>query len=367
VTVTAAPPRPPVQRADGIRRRTAAHPDRVGLGALVLAAIAVVAIGAGWVTGAWAVVVAIIAIAIVMGFIVAALLADAETRRKLAPYGLLKPGILWLCLFFLAPLWSLLVMSLSEKESRFDFSPDFAWHFQNYADAFSDFAPQFQRAFLYAAIATILTIAIGYPIAYVIAFRGGRFQGLLLGLVVVPFFTSYLIRTIAWQALLADQGPVVDTLDSLGLTGVLEFFRIMDDGRLLNTPAAVIGGLTYNFLPFMILPIYVSLEKVDPRLIDAARDLYSTTPRAFFKVVFPLSLPGVFAGSLLVFIPAAGDFVNAEFLGGPNTTMIGNSIQDQFLNQNNYPLAAAMSFVLMLIITVGVVIYTRLLGTEDLA
>jgi spermidine/putrescine transport system permease protein len=339
----------------------------VGLGALILAGIAVIAIGAGWVTGAGAVVVAIIAIAIVMGFIVAALLADSETRRKLAPYGLLKPGILWLCLFFLAPLWSLLVMSLSEKETRFDFSPDFAWHFQNYADAFSDFAPQFQRAFLYAGIATILTILVGYPIAYVIAFRGGRFRGLLLGLVVVPFFTSYLIRTIAWQSLLADQGPVVRTIDNLGLVGLFEFLRVMDDGRLLNTPAAVIGGLTYNFLPFMILPIYVSLEKVDARLIDAARDLYSTTPRAFFKVVFPLSLPGVFAGSLLVFIPAAGDFVNAEFLGGPNTTMIGNSIQDQFLNQNNYPLAAAMSFVLMIIITIGVLIYTRLLGTEDLA
>ncbi len=200
-----------------------------------------------------------------------------------------------------------------------------------------------------------------------IAFRGGRFRGLLLGLVVVPFFTSYLIRTIAWQSLLADQGPVVRIFDNLGLVGLFESLHIMDDGRLLNTPAAVIGGLTYNFLPFMILPIYVSLEKVDPRLVDAAKDLYSTTVRAFFKVVFPLSLPGVFAGSLLVFIPAAGDFVNAEFLGGPNTTMIGNSIQDQFLNQNNYPLAAAMSFVLMLIITVGVLIYTKLLGTEELA
>ena len=154
---TAPPPRPPVKRADGIRRRTAAHPDRVGLGALILAGIAVIAIGAGWVTGAAAVVVAIIAIGIVMAFIVAALLADSETRRRMAPYGLLKPGILWLCLFFLAPLWSLLIMSLSEKETRFDFSPDFAWHFQNYRDAFTDFAPQFQRAFLYAAIATILT------------------------------------------------------------------------------------------------------------------------------------------------------------------------------------------------------------------
>ncbi len=183
----------------------------------------------------------------------------------------------------------------------------------------------------------------------------------------MPFFTSFLIRTIAWQSLLADQGPVVGFLEAVGLVNVLEALRIMDDGRLLNTPAAVIGGLTYNFLPFMILPIYVSLEKVDIRLVDAAKDLYSSAARAFFKIVVPLSLPGVFAGSLLVFIPAAGDFINAEFLGGPNTTMIGNSIQDQFLTQANYPLAAAMSFVLMIIITIAVLVYTKLLGTEELA
>ena len=357
---------PPV-RAAAVRRHTARHADRVGLGALIAAGVAVIAIGAGWVTGPLAVVVLIIALAIVIGFIILALLADSETRRRMAPYGLLQPGILWLCLFFLAPLWSLLVMSLSEKQSRFDFSPDFAWHFSNYGTAFTDFAPQFQRAFLYAASATILTILVGYPIAYVIAFRGGRYRTFLLGLVVVPFFTSFLIRTIAWQSLLADQGPVVGVLEAVGLVNVLEALRIMDDGRLLNTPAAVIGGLTYNFLPFMILPIYVSLEKVDIRLVDAAKDLYSGAARAFFKIVAPLSLPGVFAGSLLVFIPAAGDFINAEFLGGPNTTMIGNSIQDQFLTQANYPLAAAMSFVLMIIITIAVLVYTKLLGTEELA
>ena len=148
------------------------------------------------------------------------------------------------------------------------------------------------------------------------------------------------------------------------MTNLLETMHIMDNGRLLNTPAAVIGGLTYNFLPFMILPIYVSLEKMDTRLVDAAKNLYSGAARAFFQIVVPLSLPGVFAGSLLVFIPAAGDFVNAEFLGGTEHHMIGNSIQDQFLNQNNYPLAAAMSFVLMAIITAGVLIYTKLLGTR---
>ena len=200
-----------------------------------------------------------------------------------------------------------------------------------------------------------------------IAFRGGKYRNLLLGLVVIPFFTSYLIRTIAWTSILADSGPVVSILESIRLTGLLESLNVMDNGRLINTPAAVIGGLTYNFLPFMILPIYVSLEKIDVHLVDAAQDLYSSASRALRKVVLPLSIPGVFAGTLLTFIPAAGDFVNAQFLGNPNTTMIGNSIQDQFLRQSNYPVASAMSFVLMAIITALVVVYSRFFGTEDLA
>jgi spermidine/putrescine transport system permease protein len=272
-----------------------------------------------------------------------------------------------LALFYLAPLVTLLKQSLSTLPSRFAVEAEFDWNLDNYRDAFSDFGPQFTRAFLYAGIATVLTIAIGYPLAYVIAFRGGRYRNLLLGLVVIPFFTSYLIRTIAWQSLLADSGPVVGALGTLQLSNLLEAVNIMDNGRLVNTPAAVIGGLTYNFLPFMALPIYVSLEKVDPRLVDAAKDLYSTSTAAFRKVVVPLSLPGVFAGTLLTFIPAAGDFVNAAYLGSPQTTMIGNSIQDQFLVQNNPPLASAMSFVLMAIITVFVLIYSRFFGTEDLA
>ncbi|MGH9134922.1 MAG: ABC transporter permease [Ilumatobacteraceae bacterium] len=299
--------------------------------------------------------------------VVAAVAGGPDVRRKLAPYGLLKPGMLWLALFYLAPLVTLLKQSLSTLPSRFAVDAEFDWNFGNYTDAFSDFGPQFTRAFVYAGIATVLTIAIGYPLAYVIAFRGGRYRNLLLGLVVIPFFTSYLIRTIAWQSLLADSGPVVGVLDTLQLSGLLETLNIMDNGRLVNTPAAVIGGLTYNFLPFMVLPIYVSLEKVDPRLVDAAQDLYSTSTAAFRKVVVPLSLPGVFAGTLLTFIPAAGDFVNALYLGSPQTTMIGNSIQDQFLVQNNTPLASAMSFVLMAIITVFVLIYSRFFGTEDLA
>lgn len=290
-----------------------------------------------------------------------------ETRRALAPYGLLKPGILWLSLFFLAPLWTMLEMSLSSKKSRFDFFPSFSWEWSNYSKALTDFAPQFGRSFLYAGIATLLTLLIGYPLAYVIAFRGGKYRTLLLGLIAVPFFTSYLIRTLAWQNLLSDSGPVVSVLETLKLENIMEWLHIMDNGRLINTPAAVIGGLTYNFLPFMILPIYVSLEKIDVRLMDASMDLYTTATGAFRRVVLPLSMPGIFAGSLLVFIPAAGDFVNAKFLGSPQTTMIGSSIQDQFLVQLNYPLAAAMSFVLMAIITASVLVYAKFMGTEDLA
>ena len=193
----------------------------------------------------------------------------------------------------------------------------------------------------------MLALVIAYPLAYVIAFRGGRFKTVLLGLVVVPFFTNFLIRTLAWKTILGDQGTVVDILRWFGILGA-------SDG-LLRTPLAVVGGLTYNFLPFMVLPIYVALEKIDPRLVDAARDLYSNTWRAFRKVIFPLSLPGVFAGSLLVFIPAAGDFVNSYYLGNAKTTMIGNVVQDQFLVQVNYPAAAALSFVFMAIVMVLVV------------
>jgi spermidine/putrescine transport system permease protein len=260
--------------------------------------------------------------------------------------------MLWLALFFLAPVWSLIRISLSTKESRFSVNYDFNWAFQNYTKAFSDFGSQFQRAFLYAAIATVLTIAIGYPLAYVIAFRGGKYKN---------------IRTIAWSTILADRGFVVRTMNAVGIGNVFEWLHIMDNGKLLNTPAAVIGGLTYNFLPFMLLPIYVSLEKIDTNLVNAAGDLYSSASRAFRKVVFPLSIPGVFAGTLLTFIPAAGDFVNAQFLGNPNTTMIGNSIQDQFLKQNNYPVASAMAAVLMVSIATLVLLYTRIFGTEDLA
>jgi len=289
-----------------------------------------------------------------------------KRRGRWVPFGLLSPGMIWLGLFFLLPLVTLARTSLSVKESRFAVDAKFTWEWSNFTNAISDYSEQFVRSFIYAGTATLLCIAIGYPVAYVIAVRGGRYKNALLGLVVVPFFTSFLIRTLAWATVLADNGPVLGMLERLHLVGTLDSLGIVQNGGLLSTHVAVIGGLTYNFLPFMILPIYVSLEKIDLRLTEAAKDLYNNGWQAFRRVVLPLSLPGVFAGSLLTFIPAAGDFVNARFLGGPNNTMIGTVVQDRFLVQLDYPTAAALSFTLMAIITVATLVYARLLGTDDL-
>ncbi len=277
-------------------------------------------------------------------------------KSKWVPYGLLSPGIIWLLLFFLVPVFMLVRASLSTKPSRFE-NPEFDWAWGNFSSAFSQYGDEFLRSFIYAGIATILAILIGYPLAYWIATRGGRWKTLLIGLVVVPFFTSYLIRTIAWTSILQDQNPLVQFMQNF----------MGDDFRILATPGAVIGGLTYNFMSFMILPIYVSLEKIDFRLTEAAADLYGSPWTAFRKVVLPLSMPGVFAGSLLVFIPAAGDYLNARYLGSPRTTMIGTVVQNKFLVQFDFPQAAALSVVLMVIITVMVLIYSKFLGTEGLA
>lgn len=282
----------------------------------------------------------------------------ALRRGRWAPMGMLSPGIIWLLLFFLVPVAMLLKASLSTKPSRFE-NPVFDWNFSNYVDALSQYQPEFIRSFLYVGTATVLAIVIGYPLAYWIATQGGRYKNLLIGLVVVPFFTSYLIRTIAWTSILRDDGPFVSMYQLLPWVG--------DDGRILATPWAVIGGLTYNFISFMILPIYVSLEKIDFRLTEAAADLGSTAWGAFRKVVLPLSMPGVFAGSLLVFIPVAGDYINNRYLGSAKTSMIGTVVQNQFLVQVDFPQAAALSMVLMVIITVLVLIYSRFLGTEGLA
>jgi spermidine/putrescine transport system permease protein len=275
--------------------------------------------------------------------------SGGSRRSRLAPYLLVAPGILWLLVFFVAPTITLAQTSVSGAGPWYD----------AYGRALGNYGVHFFRSLRYALGATLLALAMGYPLAYFIAFRAGRLKNLLLGLVVLPFFTTFLVRTFAWKTILNDSGPAVWLLQQLHLLGA--------GGRLLDTTIAVVGGLTYNFLPFMILPIYVSLEKIDLRLVEAAEDLYSTPLEAFRKVVLPLSLPGVFAGSLLTFIPATGDFINAQLLGSPNQQMIGTVIQNQFLEVRDYPLAASLSFVLMAVITLGVLAYARVLGTEELA
>jgi spermidine/putrescine transport system permease protein len=276
-------------------------------------------------------------------------------RRRLIPYGLLGPGILWLILFFVVPMYFMGRLSLESgifPEFQFD------WNFSNYSDVLSAYDTQFFRAFEYSAAATIIGLVIAYPLAYAIAFRGGRWKNAMLLAVIAPFFTTYLIRTLAWETILSDNGFVVNTLQTLGL--------VSNDGRLLATAPAVIAGLTYNFLPFMILPIYASLERMDTSLIEAAKDLYASSRKAFLKVTLPLSMPGVVAGTLLTFIPATGDYINAQFLGGAQNAMIGNVIQSLYLKQTDYPAAAALAFILMAAMLLIVFIYIRFAGTEAL-
>jgi spermidine/putrescine transport system permease protein len=278
-----------------------------------------------------------------------------RTRRRLWPYLLLLPGLAWLIAFFLVPILSQSWVSLETGNLEEGFR--FNWAFQTYSDALSNYGEQFLRSFEYAGVATVLALVISFPLAYYIAFKSRR-KNLLLLLIILPFFTSYLVRTIAWETILSDDGFVVNTLQSLGLLSA--------DGRLLATRTAVIAGITYNFLPFMALPLYVSLEKIDRRLIEAATDLYASRWTAFRKVTVPLALPGIFAGSLLTFIPAVGDFINAQFLGTSREYMIGNVIQSKFLTTSDYPTAAALSFMLMGVILVAVFTYAKLLGTRSL-
>jgi spermidine/putrescine transport system permease protein len=281
-------------------------------------------------------------------------------RRWLTPYLLLSPGLVWLAIFFVVPLGFLAYQSLEEGDA-FGFGYRFAWAWHNFSDAISTYHPQLVRSFEYAGIATAVALLLSYPLAYWIAFRGGRWKNLLLLFIIAPFFVTYLIRTLAWETILSDDGVVVSVIRHLHLLGVLG-----DGGHVLASPTAVVAGITYNFLPFMALPLYVSLEQVDPRLIEAAEDLYASKLHAFLRVTLPLSLPGVIAGTLLTFIPAAGDFINAQLLGTPRQYMIGNVIQSRFLEITDYPTAASLSFILMALILVAIVVYARVLGTEKL-
>jgi spermidine/putrescine transport system permease protein len=323
--------------------------------------------------------------------------------RAIAPYALLLPGLLWLVVFYVYPAFQMFLVSLWTGNLDAGFSQ--TWNWGIYPEAISEYWPWLARSIVYGALATALAFALGFPLAYAIAFRGGAYKNLLLFLVIAPFFTSFLLRTISWKIILADDGLLLGPLKDLGL--------LSEEFRLLATPAAVIAGITYNFLPFMTLPLYVSLERIDRRLIEAAEDLYAGPWRpqgtvvglliggvlglvvgavmdygpltigipgaivgaivgtfligqAFIRVTLPLSLPGIFAGSLLTFIPAVGDFINAELLGNPQSLMIGNVIQARYLEVTDYPTASALSFVLMVAILVGLFFYTRLIGTEEL-
>ena len=274
---------------------------------------------------------------------------------RLTPYLLLAPGVIWLGVFFLIPLVFLAYQSLQSGIYP-DF--EFTWELSNFTDALSDYREQFFRSFLYAGIATIACLLLAYPLVYWIAFRAGKWRNLFLLIIIAPFFVTYLVRTLAWLNILSSEGPVV---------GFLRGIHVLDeDGQLLYSAFAVISGITYNFFPFMALPLYVSLEQLDPRMLEAAKDLYASSTTAFLRVTLPLSAPGIVAGTLLTFIPAAGDFINAALLGTPRHTMIGNVIQAKYLESLDYPTAASLSFILMGAILVALLVYARIVGSEKL-
>ena len=283
---------------------------------------------------------------------------EPARRRSATGYLLLLPGLLWLVVFFVVPTIQLMATSLYDPNGSLDAGYAMTWSFPNYWSALSQFEAPFLRSLVYAGVATFLAVLLAYPLAYTIAFKAGLWKNAMLVAVIAPFFTSFLVRTLAWKSILSDNGFVVNILQALHILG--------PDGRLLATSVAVVTGLTYNFLPFMVLPLYASLEKIDLRLIEAAKDLYSDGPTSFRKVTLPLSMPGLVAGTLLTFIPAAGDYINAELLGTPKQYMIGNVIDNLFLVQLDYPAAAACSVVLMLAIVVMVLFYVRRAGTEEL-
>ena len=285
-------------------------------------------------------------------------MSETVRRRGRTGYILLIPGVVWLALFFVIPFYSLVATSLYDPNGSVIGGYQMTWAFSNYWHALQDYWQPLVRSLWYGALATFFCLILGYVLAYAIAFKSGRWKNLMLVLVIAPFFTSFLVRTLSWKLILADTGPVVGLLRDLHILSA--------DGRLLATPVAVIAGLTYNFLPFMVLPLFASLDKIDHRLIEAGSDLYANPFVAFFKVTWPLSLPGVVSGTLLTFIPAAGDYINAQLLGSPNQRMVGNVIQDLFTSANDYPAAGALSMILMIIIVVMVLFYVRRAGTEDL-
>jgi spermidine/putrescine transport system permease protein len=282
--------------------------------------------------------------------------AVARRRSPFFPYLLTVPGLLWLLIFFVLPMTTMFSVSLQQGSLEEGFV--FANRWANYTESLSLYDTQIIRSLIFGGLVTLITLALSYPMMYYIAFRAGRRKNLFLLLMLLPYFVPFLIRTLSWRQVLADDGVFLGTLKDIGL--------LPDSFHLLATTWSVLGGMVYNFFPFMALPLYVALERLDPNLLDAAQDLYSNRREAFLRVTLPLSLPGVFAGSLLTFIPAVGDYIDAELLGGPNQTMIGNVIERLFNDTFDYPEGAALSFMLIVGILVGVALYARALGTEDL-
>jgi spermidine/putrescine transport system permease protein len=276
-------------------------------------------------------------------------------RAASGPYVAILPGGLWLAIFFVLPLFIMISLSLETGNLIDGFTQ--TWHFGNYSSVFSHYHVQLVRSLIYGGLATGVSILLAYPMAYWIAFYGGRNKSTYLFLVLLPFFVTFVLRTVAWQFLLGDQGLVLKWLKDAGI--------VSQNFHVLATSFAVIAGLVYNYLPFMLLPIYVALERVDPSLLEAAGDLYATRAQAFMRVVFPLTIPGIFAGVLLTFVPAASDYVNASILGGTGQTMIGNIIQTLYLTNSDYPRASALSIVLMGVLVIGIFAYARALGTRD--
>ncbi|AEV83362.1 ABC transporter permease [Actinoplanes sp. SE50] len=278
-----------------------------------------------------------------------------RVKRTLAPYLLVLPGGLWLLLFFVVPMATMFSLSLQQGDVINGYR--FTGHWQTYVDAISDYRVQLIRSLVYGLITTVVLVVMSFPIAYWIAFHGGKRKSTYLFLLLLPFFVSFVLRTISWRQILTDDGVLLHPLKEAGL--------LSPGFHILGTSYAVIFGLVYNSLPFMVLPIYVALERIDPRVLEAARDLYAKPPVVFSRVVLPLALPGVFAGVLMTFVPASADYVNSQVLGSASTTMIGQVIQAQYLASSNYPTASALSFVLMAVLLVGVFTYARALGTED--
>jgi spermidine/putrescine transport system permease protein len=277
-------------------------------------------------------------------------------RRRSVPYALLAPGGIYLIVGFVLPLIVVVITSL-KSGGLLSGGFRFTWQFSNYPDVLSQYKSFYVRSLAYSAIATSIAILLAYPMAYWIAFYGGRWKSTLFFMILVPFFVTFVIRTVQWKFILGDEGLLLGPLKNMGL--------VPQNFSVLASPVAVIAGITYNFLPFTALPLYVSLERIDRRLVEAAKDLYATRFEAFRKVVLPLSFPGLFAAVILTFVPATGDYVNSSVLGSSRTFMIGQIIQQKFLSENNYPDAAALSVILMLGMLVLAILYARILGTED--